>query len=68
MLTTWTLVVFLNAQPFVYPKQIPTLEECSAMLHWITPLLVPNSKERQALQTSASCGRTDLSVFKPARD
>jgi hypothetical protein len=67
MLITWTLVVFLNGQPFVYPKEIPTSEECSAMEGQILTMLVPNTPHSDNPQTtSIACGRTDLSVYKPA--
>ena len=62
MLPTWTLVIFLNGQPFVYPKEIPTLDECSEMSRQALGLLVPNSNDNQ---TNTYCGRTDLSAYKP---
>ena len=65
MLATWTLVVFLNGQPFVYPKAIATLDECSDLERQAVALLVPNEPAHPDRYTNASCGKTELSVFRP---
>ena len=59
MLPTWTLVIFLSVQPFVFPQTVATLEECSRMEMDALSHTVPG-------QASGSCARTDLSVYKPA--
>lgn len=65
MLATWTLVVFLNGQPFVYPKEIATFEECETLERQALALILPNEPDRP---NNVSCGRTDLSVFKPVME